>query len=277
MHAYESPATSILHPTDFSADSESAFAHALAIALRNRASLTILHVAKDREEHVPWHDYPAVRDTLERWGHLPEGASRHDVVKELGIDVEKTVGFDKNVVKSIVDFTQLNDFDLIVMATNENREHPFWMHDSVSVPVSQGAHLPTLFVPHDVPGCVAPETGAVSLDNNGGFVQIAFDLTETGACLDASAWAGVQLDVYGNGETYDIRIRTDQIARPWQSFRAAFTAPATWSTVTIPFAGLIPHRTEARFDPTRLRRIGILAIGREMQADISIASFRLYR
>lgn len=120
-------------------------------------------------------------------------------------------------------------------------------------------------------------TGVVSLDNNGGFVQIAFDLTETGACLDASAWAGVQLDVYGNGEAYDIRIRTDQIARPWQSFRAAFTAPATWSTVTIPFADLIPHRTEARFDPARLRRIGILAIGREMQADISIASVRFYR
>lgn len=120
-------------------------------------------------------------------------------------------------------------------------------------------------------------TGEVSLDNNGGFVQIAFDLCDGGHKFDASGWAGVALDVLGNGETYDIRLRTDQIARPWQSFRADFVAPSTWTTITIPFIDLTPHRTEASFDPARLRRIGILAIGREMHADIAIAGIRLYR
>lgn len=119
-------------------------------------------------------------------------------------------------------------------------------------------------------------TGDVSLDNNGGFVQIAFDL-RGGAPFDASGWTGIALDVLGNGVAYDLRLRTDQITRPWQSFRAEFTAPGTWTTVQIPFTDLVPHRTEATFDPASLRRIGILAIGREMRADIAVAAVRLYR
>lgn len=119
-------------------------------------------------------------------------------------------------------------------------------------------------------------TGAVSLDNNGGFVQIAFDLT-AGAVFDASAFAGIALDVRGNGETYDLRLRTDALTRPWQSFQTAFIAPAEWTTIQLPFTAFAPHRTEATFDPARLRRVGILAIGREMQADIAVAGVRLYR
>lgn len=120
-------------------------------------------------------------------------------------------------------------------------------------------------------------TGDVSLDNNGGFVQIAFDLRNGGETFDASVWTGISFDVLGNGETYDLRLRTDQITRPWQSFRTDFVAPPTWTTLNIPFTDLTPHRTEASLDPARLRRIGILAIGREMQADIAIAGVRLYR
>jgi hypothetical protein len=76
---------------------------------------------------------------------------------------------------------------------------------------------------------------------------------------------------------YDLRLRTDQLTRPWQSFRAAFTAPARWTTIRIPFSDVLPHRTEAQFDPARLRRAGILAIGRVFDADIAISGIRLYR
>ncbi|WP_367274339.1 CIA30 family protein [uncultured Tateyamaria sp.] len=119
-------------------------------------------------------------------------------------------------------------------------------------------------------------SGLVSLDNNGGFVQIAFDLAG-GAAFDASAFTGIALDVLGNGETYDLRLRTDALTRPWQSFRTEFTAPDTWTTIRLPFTAFIAHRTDASFDPMRLRRIGVLAIGREMQADIAVSGVRLYR
>lgn len=119
-------------------------------------------------------------------------------------------------------------------------------------------------------------TGNVSLDNNGGFIQMAFDLAG-GAVMDASGFAGVEMQVYGNGAGYELRLRTDQLSRPWQSFRAGFDAPSQWHTVHLPWAAFEAHRTDAVLDPARLKRMGVLAIGSEMQADIAIAEIRFFR
>lgn len=144
--------------------------------------------------------------------------------------------------------------------------------DRVMGGVSNG-HLQTC----DVLGRAATRlTGEVSLDNNGGFVQMAFDVADGQQVCDASAWTGVEIDVIGNDETYDIRLRTTDISRPWQSFRADFYATRDWETLRIPFSAFHPHKTEAPFDPAKLRRIGILAIGREFSADIAVAAVRFY-
>ena len=118
--------------------------------------------------------------------------------------------------------------------------------------------------------------GAVSLDNNGGFVQSAFDLAE-GRDFDASSYTGLGFPGLGNGDTYDLRLRTRALNRPWQSFRACFVAPGEWTEVRIPFDRFEAHRTDAQFDPASLRRIGILAIGKVMEADISVSDIGFYR
>lgn len=117
--------------------------------------------------------------------------------------------------------------------------------------------------------------GEVSLDNNGGFVQMAFDVAEGGGTLDASSFEGIQLDVWGNAEVYDLRLRTDQLEKPWHSYRADFMAKPEWHCIHIPFADIRPHRTAIPFNPARLRRIGVLAIGRAFHADIAISGVRL--
>ena len=63
---------SIFHPSDFSQASEVAFAHALKIALVTKAKLNMLHVTADL--NAEWHEFPGVRDTLERWKHIPNGS-----------------------------------------------------------------------------------------------------------------------------------------------------------------------------------------------------------
>ena len=120
-------------------------------------------------------------------------------------------------------------------------------------------------------------SGEVSLANNGGFIQMASDLRSNGAGFDASAWDGLELDVCGNGERYDVRLRTDQLTRPWQSFRTEIPTMHDWHTLRIGFDAFLPHKTDAFFDPTQLRRIGVLAIGREFHAQIAIAGLRFYR
>ena len=42
--------------------------------------------------------------------------------------------------------------------------------------------------------------GDVSLENNGGFVQIVLDLSPDGRVVDASAWSGIEIDVFGDAE-----------------------------------------------------------------------------
>jgi hypothetical protein len=85
------------------------------------------------------------------------------------------------------------------------------------------------------------------------------------------------MEVFGNGESYELRLRTDQLTRPWQSFRSAFEAGPEWQTIRIPWGEFEAHKTDAAFDPARLRRMGILAIGSKMRAGIALSSIQFYR
>lgn len=120
-------------------------------------------------------------------------------------------------------------------------------------------------------------TGAVSLANNGGFLQMALDLAAPGRLLDASAWDGIALAVQGNGESYGLHLRSDATTRPWQSWRQEFVATPDWQLIRLPFAGFRPHRIEAPLDPARLRRLGLVAIGRAFAADLALGGLWLWR
>jgi hypothetical protein len=120
-------------------------------------------------------------------------------------------------------------------------------------------------------------TGLVRLDNDGGFIQMALDLAPNGGPIDVSAWQGIEIDLFGNGEAYGLHLRTTAVTRPWQSYRKTFIAPAKWTTVQLPFSGFTPHRLNAPFDPAQLRRLGLVAIGRAFSADLAIGGLRFYR
>lgn len=120
-------------------------------------------------------------------------------------------------------------------------------------------------------------TGEVSLENNGGFLQMAFDTDTLGNCDSAANWSGVAFEAKGNGERYEVRLRTSQLTKPWQSYRSDFSTSASWRPIKIAFNSFTPHRTTRAFDPSYLRRIGVLAIGAAFSADVSIRAFSLYR
>jgi hypothetical protein len=117
--------------------------------------------------------------------------------------------------------------------------------------------------------------GDVSLENNGGFIQVASDITES----ERQAFRegnGIELVVYGNGEHYNVHLRTDAMRYPWQSYRASFTAHPRWQTLRLPFASFEPHRIEGKLKPDTVRRIGIVAIGRAFSADLCIGRVSVY-
>jgi hypothetical protein len=112
--------------------------------------------------------------------------------------------------------------------------------------------------------------GDVSLENNGGFVQVNLELAPAGL-FDASAYSGVRVVVRGNGESYGLHLKSADCVRPWQSYRAEFDATPDWRELRLPFAGMLPHRLAEPLDTTRLTRLGIVAIGRVMSAEVCIA------
>ncbi|MGI9522418.1 MAG: CIA30 family protein [Hyphomicrobiaceae bacterium] len=119
--------------------------------------------------------------------------------------------------------------------------------------------------------------GIVRLENNGGFIQVALDLRPDGSPVDASAFSGIEIDVIGNSETYNLHLRTTDLTRPWQSYRQSFEAGTNWETHRLPFADFEAYRTDADLDVTKLRRIGIVAIGRPFKADIAVGGIRFYK
>lgn len=123
-------------------------------------------------------------------------------------------------------------------------------------------------------------SGRVSLENNGGFVQAQLDLSGAdtpGDPLDASAFTGVRLLVRGNGEVYNLHLKTTATILPWQSYRASFVAGPEWRALQLPFDTFEPHRLVQRLDPRHLTKLGILGIGRAFDAEVCVAEIALYR
>ena len=147
---------------------------------------------------------------------------------------------------------------------------------AVSDRVMGGVSLPEIVLDEiDGHACLRL-TGDVRLENDGGFIQASLDLAPADGALDASAYRGIRLVVRGNGESYSVHLRTPANVRPWQSYRSHFMARPEWKTVDLPFWAFTPHRLETALDVTRLRRVGLVAIGRAFSADLAIAKIELY-
>jgi nucleotide-binding universal stress UspA family protein len=111
---HSNPAQCILHPTDFSPHADLAFGHALRVAIRNKALLSILHVGKDTKSE--WDRFPGVRQTLQNWGLLDSDARRADVAK-IGVGIEKIIAEERDIAGAIAGFDVKRPVDLLVLAT----------------------------------------------------------------------------------------------------------------------------------------------------------------
>ena len=151
---------SVLHPTDFSESSLVAFHHALKAAMSAKSRLTLLHVASDAE----WSKFPGIRETLERWGVLPEGSPK-SAVGELGVLASKVVANEGAPVDAVLHYLEKHPADLIVLATRRRGNHVPWLGKSVSAPVTRKAGQMTLLIPGDARGFVSGEDGSVKLTN----------------------------------------------------------------------------------------------------------------
>ncbi len=158
--------SSVLHPTDFSAASNNAFAHALAIALLRQTELTILNVGQENKDDVAWSSFPQVRNTLERWNVLEPGSARSAVYEELKVKVRKIAVHSRNPVRGTIEFLNHLPHELIVLATEGSNGRSDWLHRSEAEAIARGSGAMTLFVPsRSNCGFVSLEDGDLNLGN----------------------------------------------------------------------------------------------------------------
>lgn len=117
-------------------------------------------------------------------------------------------------------------------------------------------------------------TGRVTTANNGGFIQIRSDLGSP----PPEGTTGVRLVVRGNGERYFVHLRTSGTILPWQYYQASFATSDAWQEVRLPFerftrSGSFLGKTPK---PSSLRSLGIVAFGRDYQADIEVREIGFY-
>lgn len=117
-------------------------------------------------------------------------------------------------------------------------------------------------------------TGQVSTENNGGFIQVRTRIDPS----EVVGKVGVKIKVKGNGNIYYLHIRNASARLPWHYYTATFQTNEKWQEILIPFNNF---EKSATFMPRKLnaetiKTLGIVAYGRNHEADVAIANLDFY-
>ena len=117
-------------------------------------------------------------------------------------------------------------------------------------------------------------TGFVSEENNGGSIQFATGISG----IPKKAYEGIRIKVRGNNENYQLHIRTRLTPAPWQYYSYQFFASDEWQTIDLPLDSFDKSNfyQPKSFNAANIRSIGVVAIGKEYDAQIDLARIELY-
>jgi len=151
---------SVLHPTDLSPPSLSAFHHALAVAIHTGAELTLLHAVTRRGKDGSV-DFPQVRNTLARWRKAGTTESLEEKIRRTTI--RKIEVSEKDPVAACKAYIEREPVDMIVLATGQRTGLAKLARPSKAEALARESRLYTLFVPAGARPIVAADTGRVTL------------------------------------------------------------------------------------------------------------------
>ena len=89
---------------------------------------------------------------------------------------------------------------------------------------------------------------------------------------------GIKLRVRGNNENYQLHLRTKYTPAPWQYYSAEFNVTNEWKEVIIPFTTFKKSNfyQPGKFKSSNIKSIGIVAIGKDFEAEIDLGRIELY-
>lgn len=116
--------------------------------------------------------------------------------------------------------------------------------------------------------------GDVSLENNGGFIQIQLDRPKE---LSPELYQGVFIEWRSeHAQPFELLIKSSQLWMPWQSYRAKAMASQEWQSLFIPFQQFTPYKTQTQLRLDKITKFSVLAGGEDKFVQLSIRQFGLY-
>ena len=118
--------------------------------------------------------------------------------------------------------------------------------------------------------------GRVSLENNGGFIQVRLPLPIEQQ--DFSDFGGIYLRVRGASGSYSVNVRTPENRRPWSYYSAGFDVVDTWKTVYIPWNQFQGQNTAGQSpDTSSITSIAIVAGNTAFEPELFLSEIGTYR
>ena len=117
-------------------------------------------------------------------------------------------------------------------------------------------------------------TGNVSLENNGGFIQVRKRVYPS---IEGNI-KGIKLITRGNRSDYYIHIRTKYTILPWQYYQLKFRASNQWETKILNIreftrsGSLLPKVINS----SSIKAIALVAIGREHDVELDVAEIIIF-
>lgn len=117
--------------------------------------------------------------------------------------------------------------------------------------------------------------GDVSTAQNGGFIQVSLRID--GRRINAKDYAGIEIDVLGNGEDYNVHVTTTRSFPPWRFYKHTFVTTATWTRIRLPWSDFTSETFRQPLDPSTINRLNLTAYARDFEADLAVSRIALYR
>ena len=117
--------------------------------------------------------------------------------------------------------------------------------------------------------------GNVSTENNGGFLQFRTKINDHPI---GKLYKGIRIQVRGNNEEYAVHIRTKYLFLPWQYYQSKFIATNEWKVIELPLKDFNKSNfyQPSSVSSVDIQTLGIVAIGRDFQANIDLRYIELY-
>lgn len=151
----------IILPVYDSSNSFMPFMHALKLAYCSKGVLEIVDVRSDPEisEQI------SVRSLLEKWGILPEGSHRSDVL-DIGLRIKKI--FKKgNKQREIIKRLYRHNHDLLVIGGGSGLGLLSMFRADLATRIVLAFNNPTLYIPNNVHSFIKQDDGEVTLESIG--------------------------------------------------------------------------------------------------------------